>query len=93
MNNIGPAAYSNKTSDAQVKTGPGQLVGVVLAAGSDAATCTLYDNTAGSGTVICKLAANTATSEAFTPCVPVSFGKGLYAVMTGTGESVSVAYI
>jgi len=91
--NVGPAAYVNLTSDGAVKSGPGQLVGVALAAGSDAATVILYDNTTGSGTVICKLAAATGTSEAFCPCVPVSFQTGCYAVMTGTAESVSAAYL
>jgi len=87
---FGPVAYSHHTADALVKTGPGMLTGVVLAAGSDAATVIVYDNTAGSGDIILTLAAATGTSESAIIPNGVSFKKGVYVVMTGTAESVSV---
>lgn len=90
---VGPVAYSNKTADAEVKAGPGMLIGAVLAAGSDAATLIVYDNTAGSGSIVLKLAAATGTSEAVVIPNGVSFSVGLYVVMTGTAESVSVYYV
>lgn len=82
--------YSNKTSSALVKTGPGLLHSVVLAGGSDAATLIVYDNTAGSGTIICKLAAQ--TGETASAVLDVAFSKGIYATLTGTTPSASVAY-
>lgn len=90
---VGPVAYSNKTADAEVKSGPGALIGVVLAAGSDAATVIVYDNTAGSGNIILKLAAVTGTSEAAIIPNGIAFSVGIYVVMTGTAESVSVYYV
>ncbi len=82
---IGSRKYSNKVASALIKTGPGILHGVVLAAGSDAATLILYDNTAGSGTIICNLAAITGTSASVV--LDVAFGTGLYMALTGTSPS------
>jgi len=91
--NYGPVEYSHKTADAKIRTGPGMLTGVVLAAGSDAATVIVYDNTAGSGDIILTLAAATGTSESAIIPNGVGFGTGLYVVMTGTAESVSVFFV
>ena len=91
--NYGPVAYSNKTSDAEVKDGPGMLTGVVLTAAADAATVIVYDNTAGSGSIIMKLAAAIGTSAVAIIPNGIAFSTGLYVVMTGTGENVSVYYV
>jgi hypothetical protein len=86
-------AIVNKTASGAVKSGPGLLVGAVLAGGSDAATLILYDNTAGSGTILCKLAAAAGTTAVFCPAVPIVCGVGIYAALTGTAPSASVAYV
>ena len=87
-------ASSTKTSSGVVKASPGMLAGIVLAAGSDAATVIIYDNaSAGSGTVLCKLSAVTNTSASVIFPAPVVASKGLYAAVTGTSISVSVLYI
>ena len=88
------STYSNHTSSAAVYGGHGRITGMVLTAGSDAATATLYDNTAGSGTIIAKLGA--ATGESVVVPIPeggVSFGKGVYATLTGTSPSFTLFYI
>lgn len=82
--------YKNTGTSATVHTGPGKVHTVTLAAGSDAATLILYDNTAASGTVIWKLAAAQNTSAS--AVLDVSFGKGCHAALTGTSPSASVSY-
>lgn len=88
------AAHTNVTADVQVKTGPGQLVAVHLTGGSDAATLVLYDNTAGSGTVLATLKTSAANeTDTWTPACPYSFSVGIYADITGTGPSATVVYL
>lgn len=87
------AAHSRLTADGQVKSGPGALVAVVLTAGTDLATVTLYDNTAASGTVLCTLKAAANSSVVFTPARPYAFAKGCYADLSGTGPEVTVVYL
>ena len=88
----GQANYSNTGESAAIVSGPGRVYGAVLAAGSDAATLILYDNTAGSGTVILKLAAVANTSEAISIPGGVTFSTGCYAAVTGTSPSVTIFY-
>lgn len=81
---------SNKTSSGAVKSGPGLVHTVVLTAAADAATLILYDSLAGSGTVICKLAApigGTAYAR-----LDVPFSTGCYAALTGTGPNATVTF-
>lgn len=87
---LGSYNYDNTGSSALVKTGPGGVHSVTLAAGSDAATLILYDNTSGTGTVIWKLAAAQNTSES--AVIDASFSTGCYAALTGTSPAASVAY-
>ena len=87
-----PHAYSHKTGDGTVKSGPGILHEAHLAAGSDAATAIVYDNTAASGTVICKLTAGANGSDRYAPPGGVSFGAGIHVALTGTGPTASFAY-
>ncbi len=89
---FGPVEYSNKTADAEVTSGPRMFVGVVLTAAADAATVIVYDNTAGSGDIVAKLAAAIGTTEKVIIPNGVSVKKGLYVVMTGTAENVTVYY-
>jgi hypothetical protein len=85
-----PAAVVEITGNAQVKTGPGSLVSVLLTAGTDAASIILYDNTAGSGKVICTLKAPLEDSREWSPADPAVFTKGVNAVVSGTSP---LAYI
>ena len=80
-------------ASAIVKTGPGLVTGIILTAGADTATVTLYDNTAGSGTVLAKFSAVTNTTSAVSLAHPLSFGKGIYATITGTSPSITVMYV
>jgi len=89
----GPVAYSNHVASGAVKVGPGELFGVTLTGGSDAATLILYDEIAGSGTIICKLSAAANTSTSLSLPMGASFGVGCYAVLTGTAPSASIFYV
>jgi len=87
---LGSYKYTNTAIAATIKTGPGTLHSVTLAAAADAATAIFYDNTAASGTVICKLSAPlTGTAHAV---LDVAFGTGCHVAVTGTTPSVTVAY-
>jgi len=85
-------AYSNKTASGAVKSAPGIFCGAVLTGGSDAATLIVYDNTAGSGTVVLKLAAAAGVSVSIVLPEGVACNKGMYAALTGTAPSASVFY-
>lgn len=82
--------YANTAASAAIKNGPGGIHTVTLAAAADAATLILYDNTAGSGTVICKLSAPLTGSAS--AVLDVTFGVGCYAVVTGTTPSATITY-
>lgn len=83
----GGGSYTNLTADTAVKSGRGNLVGIFVASST---TCTikLWDNTAGSGTVL----VNTFSAAAATwyP-LPFAFDTGLYVDITNTCD-VSVSY-
>jgi len=85
-------AFTNVAATAAIKSGPTALHSVILTGGSDAATVILYNNTAGSGTVICKLAAAAGTTVSWSPPKPLNCQVGIYATITGTAPSVTVAY-
>jgi hypothetical protein len=89
-----PVASKNATAATTVKSGPGALCSVVLTSGADAASVTVYDNTAASGTILCKLAvAAGATTAVFAPAQPLAAGKGIHFAITGTTPSVTVSYL
>ncbi|MCZ7568969.1 MAG: hypothetical protein M5U01_10335 [Ardenticatenaceae bacterium] len=76
-----------------VRTGPGALVALLLTAGGDAAAVTVYDNTAGAGTVLAVLtAAAGTTAPAWAPPGGQACAHGLYAEITGTAPDVIVVY-
>lgn len=85
-------ASKHTTAAVLVKTGPCGLFSVTLAGAGDAATCTIYDNTAGSGTVVVKLRALTGETVVWQPARPVSMSLGIYVALTGTTPDISVAY-
>ena len=84
-------AGKHLTADGLIHTGPGSIDSVILTAGSDAATLIIYDNTAGSGTVIVTLKAILETSVQWTPRGHV-FGRGAYGVITGTSPEAVIVY-
>lgn len=71
-----------------VKSGAGKLHSVVIAGNGLAATATLYDNTAGSGTVIAAL--NVAGAPV-TVLFDVAFATGLTVVTTGAPD-ITITY-
>jgi len=78
------ATYTNITASALIKTGAGVLKGIVVNSHSSG-TLKLWDNTAGSGTVIF----NTITFAAgpnFIKLPAVEFSTGLYATIGGTAD-------
>lgn len=75
-----------------VRTGPGRLAAVLLAGGSDAASATIYDNTAGSGTVLAVLKAAAGVTVSWAPPGGQAASLGLYAALTGTTPSATVVY-
>ncbi len=90
---IKKANSTHITASGLIHTGYGGVMAVILTGGSDAASVTLYDNTAASGTVIAVLKAGIDTTVVFTPAVALGVAKGIYAAITGTTPDVTVAYI
>ena len=86
----GPVGYSTIAATAAVFSKPGVIYGAALTGGSDAATVILYDNTAGSGSVILKLAAAAGVSVSVSIPNGVAVGLGCYATIAGTAPSVTV---
>jgi hypothetical protein len=85
-------ASTTTAASAAIRSGPGALVAVLLTAGSDAASATIYDNTAGSGTVLAVLQAAANSTVSWTPPGGQAAAHGLYAALTGTAPSVTVVY-
>ena len=80
------------TAAGTVKTGGCALYAVTLAGAGDGATCTIYDNTAGSGTVVVKLRALAGETVCWQPARPVAINTGITVALTGTTPDISVAY-
>lgn len=77
------------TADAQVATGPGRVLGVVLTPAAAVASLILYDNTAASGTKLLTLQA--AANGASVPVdIPFVFSAGVYADIGGAGATAYV---
>ena len=83
--------YSRHTSDGAAKSGPGVLHAVVLSAAGANATLDIYDETSGSGDVMCTLTA--AQNTSVSAVVDVAFGVGCYLDLTGTGAVATVAIL
>jgi hypothetical protein len=82
--------YARLTASGAVKAGPGLVHTVLLTAGADAASATLYDETTGSGDVIAVVKAGAGATESV--LLDVAFGVGLYVVLAGTSPTVTVSY-
>jgi hypothetical protein len=90
---LAPVGYASATSSAAIKSSPGAVVAVNICGGADAATVAIYDNTSGSGTIICKLGVAAGASASFCPCAPIKAAAGIYATITGTTPQVNVAFL
>lgn len=86
------ATPKHVTSSALQYTGSGDLISVLLTAGSDTATAIVYDNTAASGTILAKLSAVANQSVEWSPGVKLPFGTGIYVALTGTSPAADVAF-
>lgn len=76
-----------------VLTGYGGLVAIALTAAGDTATATVYDNTAGSGTVLCVLKAAANMTSYFAPIAALGVRTGIYVVLAGTTPNCCVVYV
>ena len=87
-------AHSNLAANATtvVKSGSGILHSITINnAGASSNTCTVYDNTAASGTVIATI--DTVELNGRTLLYDVRFATGLTIVIgTGTAADITVAY-
>lgn len=81
-----------KTASAKVVDTGAEIYAIVLAAGSDTATVTLYNSEDDSGTEVCKLAAVANSTESVTFCHPIFLSNGAYVAITGTDAEVSISY-
>lgn len=78
------ASPVNLTASALIKTGSGRVQGIVINSHT-AGTLKLWDNTAGSGTVLTNTM-TFAVGERFIPLLGATFGTGLYATIGGTAD-------
>jgi len=83
------STYTNLSASASVATGAGEVVGIVINSHTSG-TVKLWDNTAGSGTVICETI-SFAVGERWIPLFGMTFGTGLYATIGGTAN-ITIAY-
>ena len=81
LSSNGSYFYKRLTASGLLKSGSGLLGGFIVASGTP--TITIYDNNAGSGTLILNgLLANSSTPYP----VPARFTNGAYVVISGTGD-------
>lgn len=87
-----PSAYSYLTASGLIKSGPGILHAINMAAPADTCQILLYDNiSAVTGTIllVMKAVVNTTASHYLGN---VAFSRGLYAVLSGTSPAVTIIY-
>jgi hypothetical protein len=86
-------ASTTLAASAVISARPGALLGVLLTAGADAASVTIYDNaTTNSGTVLAVVKAAINSTAQWTPHVGQVCANGLYAAVSGTTPSATVVY-
>ncbi|MFA5871072.1 MAG: hypothetical protein WC842_04310 [Candidatus Paceibacterota bacterium] len=77
-------SFANISASAQIKASAGQIYGVIVNSMSSG-TLKLWDNTAGSGTILCNTITFAATDR-FISLFGATFGTGLYATVGGTAD-------
>lgn len=86
MQNVRQAArYTNISASALIKTGTGVVYGFVVNSHTSG-TLKLWDNTAGSGTVLLNTITFAAGPNFVALPVGIQFGVGLYATIGGTAD-------
>lgn len=79
------AKYTNLSASAAIKSAPGTLFGIVVNSHTNG-TLKLWDNTAGSGTVLLNTITFAAGPNFVSFPVGISFNTGLYATIGGTAD-------
>lgn len=88
-------SYVNLTNSTLVKTGAGVFHGLVVGAPGTSITVTVYDNTAGSGTILYgPYVLGTAGTSIEMPGGGFTFATGCYVSFSGTTDTpnISVGY-
>lgn len=84
-----PVETTEVTATGTVRSGNGKLMGGMLTAGIDAASATIYDNTAASGAILRTVKAAAASSvDLAVPPGGIRFGKGVHVVLSGTAPAL-----
>ena len=89
LGNLQVGSATSLTASALVKSGQGALLGFLIVSATTA-TITVYDNTAGSGTVLMPVTGSLTITTPTWVALPVGFGTGLYFTITGTASVVPV---
>ena len=84
-------SYVNMSASTLVKTGAGQLYGIIVNSFTATATIKIWDNTAGSGTVLLNTITLTATDR-FIPLMGATFGTGCYVTIAVAAADVTILY-
>ena len=82
-------SYVNLSASALVKTGAGQVYGVIIASHTSG-TLKLWDNTSAATTILVNTM-TFAAGERFIDLRGMTFGTGLYATIGGTAD-ITIAY-
>ena len=82
-------SYTNISASALIKTGAGQVYGIVIGSHTTG-TVKLWDNTSAATTVLVNTM-TLATSERFIPLFGATFGTGLYVTIGGTAD-ITILY-
>jgi hypothetical protein len=83
------SSYVNLSASALVKTGAGQVYGIVINSHTSG-TLKLWDNTSAATTVLCNTM-SFAVGERFIPLYGMTFGTGLFATIAGTAD-ITISY-
>ena len=82
-------SYAQLTASGSVKAAPGYVAGIICAA-SSSGVVTLYDNTAGSGTVVWS--GSVTTGGMITFPAPIYFATGIYFTLVSGTTTCNVVY-
>ena len=85
---LGNFRYVNSAGTVTVNTGPGVLISIVVGK-STTGTVTVYDNTAGSGTIITSFGTGTGT---FGFSIGARYANGL-TVVTTASDNITLIYV
>lgn len=89
----GPWKSSFKSASALIKTGAGHVKRLIIGATNTATTVQVYDNTAGSGTIIHQAVYQaTVAQDVWEINLDLDFSTGLYVKLTGGTPTVTIIY-